>query len=1075
MNNKNILRRTVAVAIIIAMAMGVMPSYATERAVGENMFANPSFEDSYTGWSTPSAGISTSTAVSGAASFRTKTYYTVPPKQGHSLTAGTKYLLAYNVRTSPDPETLTETATVDYWIESNTSGAAYDVSIYEDGTELFKKSGASGGTGITGTVTSEWKLMEHVVTPTSGQASFWFGAIEWTRQEHYVHYDDMFLSELQSSGIKVTNEAGDVKGLFDGASAEFTLQANVLNQLGSPAGFEDITEFTWTSDNEKITVDNGNVTVAEDIEDGTYHITAAATVTINGVTKTEQGIFEIDVVVPVDSVFVSPVGSDSNDGSLKSPVKTLNRAKSLAREYLAVGKTNITVYLRGGTYNVSETLELDSRDSGTAASPVVWSAYNGESVTLVGGVNIPGSEFDEVTDKAILDRIADKASGSKIYSYSLSKVGITDTGYPFLKGSDSYYSVLIDLGYLEPASGAGPEVFLDDDIMTIARYPDDEYMTVGEVVTPGGDYDGVADGSPFTITVDDDRIAKWQIADSRNPILMYGFWKFEWSDQSVPLAAIDAQKGELTSAWQSTFSVKSGKPFYVYNLIEEMNTPGEYYVDRLSNTLYLNTDRDMTSIDVTMSTLSGNLISLDGADYIQLRGIDIKGVRGSAINVSNSCEGVRISDCEISYTGKRAVSIYGRDNIVSDCYIHDVNGGIGLSGGDMTTLTQAGNKALNCEIEAFSRLTQNYTAAIAVGGVGNMAAFNEIHDGPHLAISVAGQKNKIYYNNIYDVLQSCDDAGAIYGGLSWLTRGNEIKYNYIHDITNTGSGTGGGVWGIFLDGGMCATLIEGNIIADIERGEGIFVSSGRYNRVINNYGINVRNMLRMTASVNETGLNKHHYPELAWGSHDNDIWRAEFPDLFEMLNAKENNTILNEDGRVSPLYNTFKNNVVVNSEYFQGSSSSWIEADWENENYITDSDPGFVSMDTDNPDYTLDDSSEVFTKLNTFYPLPFYCMGIDGNTACMAGKGFHYEYDSDGSCTVNLCHTGDSSREAILYHAVYNEDDISRSLVSCKSQSITLANAFHSRERIQLSNGETLKAFLWTKDSLKPLTRVGTR
>ncbi len=297
------MKKLLSIILMVAMCVSligttVVTADETERAVGENMFTNPSFENGYTGWSTPSAGISTSASVSGTTSYLTNTKYSVVPYQAQTLTAGTKYLVAYNVRTSPDTGTLTTTAPVDYWFEPKTSSSLqYDVGIYEDGIKLNQTAAATGSAYAGGrTLDHNWKLVEHVVNLTSGQASFWFGAIEWANNNRFLLYDDMFLSELQSSGVKITDSDGAVSAVFDGSNPEFDLSAQVVNQLGSPAGFEDITEFTWASDSEKITVEeDGWVTVAEDIEDGTYYITATAQTTANGVTKTESGSFALRV------------------------------------------------------------------------------------------------------------------------------------------------------------------------------------------------------------------------------------------------------------------------------------------------------------------------------------------------------------------------------------------------------------------------------------------------------------------------------------------------------------------------------------------------------------------------------------------------------------------------------------------------------------------------------------------------------------------------------------------------------------------------------------------------------------
>lgn len=71
--------------------------------------------------------------------------------------------------------------------------------------------------------------------------------------------------------------------------------------------------------------------------------------------------------------YVSPAGSDSNNGSLNSPFKTIEKA-------VTVVKSGETVYVRGGTYNLTATITLGS--SGTENARITLQAYPGETPVL---------------------------------------------------------------------------------------------------------------------------------------------------------------------------------------------------------------------------------------------------------------------------------------------------------------------------------------------------------------------------------------------------------------------------------------------------------------------------------------------------------------------------------------------------------------------------------------------------------------------------------------------------------------------------------------------------------------------
>ncbi len=70
---------------------------------------------------------------------------------------------------------------------------------------------------------------------------------------------------------------------------------------------------------------------------------------------------------------VSPEGSDANPGTKGKPFATLERARDAVRARKpSDGK--VTVWLRGGDYLRTTTLELSAADSGTDDTPVVWRA-----------------------------------------------------------------------------------------------------------------------------------------------------------------------------------------------------------------------------------------------------------------------------------------------------------------------------------------------------------------------------------------------------------------------------------------------------------------------------------------------------------------------------------------------------------------------------------------------------------------------------------------------------------------------------------------------------------------------------
>jgi len=86
---------------------------------------------------------------------------------------------------------------------------------------------------------------------------------------------------------------------------------------------------------------------------------------------------------PAADIYVSPIGRDSNSGAKARPLASLAAAQRLARSRKSAGA--VTVWLRGGTYYLPETLVFTPEDSGTEKAPVTDAAFPGEDPVISGG------------------------------------------------------------------------------------------------------------------------------------------------------------------------------------------------------------------------------------------------------------------------------------------------------------------------------------------------------------------------------------------------------------------------------------------------------------------------------------------------------------------------------------------------------------------------------------------------------------------------------------------------------------------------------------------------------------------
>ena len=93
-------------------------------------------------------------------------------------------------------------------------------------------------------------------------------------------------------------------------------------------------------------------------------------------------------------IWISPKGSDFNDGTRQSPKATLTSALRQAREWRRTEDNRIqggiTIYVEGGTYAFHEPVFIRPEDCGTKDSPTTIRSVGDEKVILSGGISING-------------------------------------------------------------------------------------------------------------------------------------------------------------------------------------------------------------------------------------------------------------------------------------------------------------------------------------------------------------------------------------------------------------------------------------------------------------------------------------------------------------------------------------------------------------------------------------------------------------------------------------------------------------------------------------------------------------
>ena len=332
---------------------------------------------------------------------------------------------------------------------------------------------------------------------------------------------------------------------------------------------------------------------------------------------------------------------------------------------------------------------------------------------------------------------------------------------------------------------------------------------------------------------------------------------WDWADSYEKIKTINLDRHEIiTELPHPPYGYARGKRFVILNAPDELNEPGEWYLDRRKGMLYFWPPDELHEGDVVVSTLAEPMAELHGASHVTLRELNFECGRGAGVVLSGGSHN-RIAGCTFSNLGTFAVSIgdhfqnltddlyknpvlprdAGTDNGVVSCTIlHTGEGGILLSGGDRRTLAPAGNFAINNHITDYARWVRTYRPGIFVDGVGNHVAHNYIADAPHVGILLKGNDHVIEYNEIARVCTETADAGAFYMGRDFTERGNVIRFNLIRECGGPGSFSAetnaNDINAIYLDDCASGTLVYGNIV--YKCGRGIMLGGGRDNSIDNN-------------------------------------------------------------------------------------------------------------------------------------------------------------------------------------------------------------------------------------------------
>lgn len=497
---------------------------------------------------------------------------------------------------------------------------------------------------------------------------------------------------------------------------------------------------------------------------------------------------------------VATNGRTQSQGSESDPFSSIQQARDHIRQLRGEGlldNTSVNVLVHSGRYDQLATLKFTAEDSGTRDFPVTYRSVGGE-VLLSGGIEI--RDWRKPTD-AELERLPAIAH-EQVVCAELSKVGISS-------------GVLHSHRLHQPMHACPLELFANQHRLPRSGWPNE--------------------GWAFAKTVG---ATSWKAdrnihARDKQNVWAIGFWEADWSSSLEPVA-IDHLSNRMSLSSSEPLcpkKVREGARYRLSNVLGELDSPGEWFVDEDSQLLLY---WPVGNGAVESVSVVETLFSIYDSEFLTLDGFRIESARSMNIEIAGG-QSVCVSNCSIGQSGTVGVHIVGGfEHKVVNCEVACTgSSAIRIEAGNRDTLEPCDHVVENCRIHNFCQHYLGGRAAIALHGVGIHVTTNHIHDGPDVAIAIHGNEHLIENNEIESVCKETDDSAAIHLSFDPTYRGNIIRKNYVH---NLGGFSRIGIVGIYLDDFASGTVVENNLLVSTIRG--IAIGGGRDNRVEGNIIVN---------------------------------------------------------------------------------------------------------------------------------------------------------------------------------------------------------------------------------------------
>lgn len=551
-------------------------------------------------------------------------------------------------------------------------------------------------------------------------------------------------------------------------------------------------------------------------------------------------------------LYVSKAGRDSWSGTLSAPnvtntdgpKLTIGAARDTLRNMRALGTLSskgAIVDVAPGHYFQPVPLTFLSLDRATSTGPMLYNSTVPKGAVIDGGIQVKNWL---PLDPRLAPRV-NPAVAPYLVCADLKALGVTDFGV-FPKGT-----------WTGNCPSTAIELFVNNQRQTVARWPNTGYATVSQGI----------DSYSFTADLS---TANFNTSDT--DLVICGFPShFDWAYTS-DYGTVNTAASSLTFAHAQVYPSLPGGRFYVKNALSELDTPGEYYVDKATGLLVYYPTGNMANATAYVSVNSGGpVVKLTDQQNMTFQNFTVEHGRNDGVMLQR-CQNVKFVGGQIDNCGGSAVVIQelggtpgcSNNNVIQSVTMNDLGEyGVYVYAGNRLTLVPANNVVKNNSITRFGRIMPTSRSGVMLWGVGNQALHNNISECPSTALQLFGNDNIADSNHVWNACTDTNDAGGIYlSGTDASQRGNVVRNNYVENVYARMPGTNG-IWGIYLDGRASGVTVTGNVVRNSNTG--YLINAGRDNLLQNNVavdcnlGIQVDEASHSSWSTLTTSLNAVNY------------------------------------------------------------------------------------------------------------------------------------------------------------------------------------------------------------------------